>query len=125
MSRILLTDCLCSADSQCLYFVLTQLRPVHLSYQLMSHPAQLLFIVSIGIELTGLRMPKIGYFGNKGIETVLKSDAKQLNILKNCIVQHRAAVVFECELERCSFRMCHFSFKLLLAELSSRQSSMK
>lgn len=59
----------------------------------------LLFVVSIEIELIGLRMSKIGCSFNKDHDTESSFQLKQLNILKDNVILHREAIEFKCSLE--------------------------
>lgn len=61
----------------------------------------LLLVISIEIELIGIRMSEIGHFFNKDTERLQDFHRKQIDILKNNINFHRSAVSFKCELEHC------------------------
>lgn len=61
----------------------------------------LMFIVSIEIELIGLRMANIGYFEMQTPENKLAMEMKHLKMLVNNIIFHRKAIAFKCSLEDC------------------------
>lgn len=60
----------------------------------------LLFIVSIELELIGMRMSKIGYFSHDQRE-IGNLTAEHFDKLKTNIDFHRKAVEFKCSLENC------------------------
>ncbi|XP_055298556.1 odorant receptor 33b-like [Sitodiplosis mosellana] len=67
----------------------------------------LLFILSIEIELIGLRFSKMGHVHGEngrfeeGPESELAFETKQFDILKKNIILHREAIAFKCTLEEC------------------------
>lgn len=61
----------------------------------------LLFIVSIEIELIGLRMGEIGHFHRQNKQSGLEMETNNFKILKNNIILHRRAIAFKCSLEEC------------------------
>lgn len=61
----------------------------------------LLYVVSIEIELIGLRLSNIGYFCEEDLQSRLVFETQNFDILKNNINFHRDATTFKCALEEC------------------------